>query len=52
VYVEVPPLNEVVVESVDDCPESIVVGETEFTGATRAGLTVRETDDEVEEAPV
>jgi hypothetical protein len=33
VYVGVPPLNGVVVESVALCPESIVVGATEITGA-------------------
>ena len=28
-----PPVNEVIVERVADCPESIVDGETEITGA-------------------
>jgi len=36
----VPPLNEDVVERVDDCPESIGEGKTEMVGASSAGLTV------------
>jgi hypothetical protein len=32
VYGEVPPLNEVVVESVDDCPTTIVVGDAVMVG--------------------
>ncbi len=35
-----PPLNEVVVDSVEDWPESIVVGLTVIRGAVSAGLTV------------
>jgi hypothetical protein len=41
VYVEVPPLKEVVVDKVELPPEVIVVGEAEITGAVRAELTVR-----------
>jgi hypothetical protein len=36
-------VKEVVVESVEDWPESIADGETEITGATKAGLTVTAT---------
>jgi hypothetical protein len=40
VYVGVPPLNEVVVESVALWPLSMVEGETLMAGTTKAGLTV------------
>jgi hypothetical protein len=39
----VPPLKEVVVESATDWPLSMVVGETEITGAVRAEFTVTAT---------
>ena len=52
VYVEVPPLNDVVVDNVALCPEPIDVGETEMTGATRALLTVTGTALEVTAVPV
>ena len=51
-YGDVPPLNDVVVESVELCPESIVVGETEITGAVSAELTVTVTALEVAVAGV
>jgi hypothetical protein len=40
VYVEVPPLNEVVVLSVELPPLLIEVGDTLMTGAVNARLTV------------
>lgn len=40
VYVDVPPLKEVVVERVELDPELMEVGLAEITGATRAVLTV------------
>jgi hypothetical protein len=40
-------VKEVVVESVEDWPESMVVGEIEITGATKAELTVSPTAFEV-----
>jgi hypothetical protein len=39
-YVEVPPLNDVVVERVDDWPLSIVDGLADMIGAVRDGFTV------------
>jgi len=40
VYVEVPPLKDAVVESIELWPSSIAVGAAEITGATRAELTL------------
>jgi hypothetical protein len=51
VYVVVPPLNEVVVDKVALLPELIAFGETEITGATRAGLTTTETALDVTDVP-
>lgn len=45
-----PPLNEAVVESVDDCPESIVDGTVEMVGPVRDPLTVHDRRTLVESA--
>jgi hypothetical protein len=48
----VPPLNEVVVESSALCPESIVVGTTEITGAESVTATRTVTAFDTTGAPV
>jgi hypothetical protein len=41
VYVEVPPLNEAVVDRIVLCPESIVPGLTDMLGGDKMEPTVR-----------